>query len=179
MLPGPQAKGRERLTSRPPDGPAPPNPSTAQGVGSHIKLKAAGELQPSGKREVFFEANGVPRVVEVVDKRSAEGLAKKAVREKVGARAGRGRDTIWMRRRREQLRHWAHDLWRGSETPEPRLGLRVLTHRPAPTPPPPPPAFPPRPTPTCSAASARPWRARSPRCPSSPARPSSRASSWW
>jgi hypothetical protein len=73
--------------------PAAPTPAPApQGVGSHIKLKAAGELQPSGKREVFFEANGVPRVVEVADKRSAEGLAKKAVREKVGwpALGGRG-----------------------------------------------------------------------------------------
>ncbi|KAI8467848.1 MAG: pyruvate carboxylase [Monoraphidium minutum] len=54
----------------------------AKGVGTHIKLKAAGELQPSGKREVFFEANGVPRVVEVADTRSAEALVKKAVREK-------------------------------------------------------------------------------------------------
>ncbi|GBF90515.1 pyruvate carboxylase [Raphidocelis subcapitata] len=54
----------------------------AAGVSTHIKLKAAGELQPSGKREVFFEANGVPRVVELADTRSAEGLAKKAVREK-------------------------------------------------------------------------------------------------
>ena len=108
-------------------------------MSTHIKLKAAGELQPSGKREVFFEANGwgpaprgwkeglwagrrgagvhirrrapdarndlwhppktsqnltklpetspprsVPRVVELADTRSAEGLAKKAVREKVG-----------------------------------------------------------------------------------------------
>jgi biotin carboxyl carrier protein len=31
---------------------------------------------------VYFEANGVPRVVEVVDKRSMEVLGKKAVREK-------------------------------------------------------------------------------------------------
>jgi len=55
-----------------------------QGVSTHIKLKAAGELQLSGKREVFFEANGVPRVVEVTDTRSADTLIKKAVREKVG-----------------------------------------------------------------------------------------------
>lgn len=54
----------------------------AQGVSTHIKLKAAGELQDSGKREVYFEANGVPRVVEVVDKRSLEALGKKAIREK-------------------------------------------------------------------------------------------------
>jgi pyruvate carboxylase len=52
-------------------------------VSTHIKLKAAGELQDSGKREVYFEANGVPRVVEVMDKRSQETLGKKAIREKV------------------------------------------------------------------------------------------------
>lgn len=34
----------------------------------NIKYKAKGELQPDGTREVFFEANGVPRVVEVKDK---------------------------------------------------------------------------------------------------------------
>jgi len=33
----------------------------------NIKYKAKGELQPSGMREVFFEANGIPRVVEVRD----------------------------------------------------------------------------------------------------------------
>lgn len=54
-----------------------------QGVSTHIKLKAAGELQDSGKREVYFEANGVPRVVEVVDKKSTEVLGKAAIREKV------------------------------------------------------------------------------------------------
>ncbi|WIA32059.1 hypothetical protein OEZ86_002911 [Tetradesmus obliquus] len=54
----------------------------SKGVSTHIKLKAAGELQDSGKREVYFEANGVPRVVEVVDKRSLEALGKKAIREK-------------------------------------------------------------------------------------------------
>lgn len=53
-----------------------------QGVSTHIKLKAAGEVQDSGKREVYFEANGVPRVVEVIDKRSLEALGKKAIREK-------------------------------------------------------------------------------------------------
>lgn len=55
----------------------------SQGVSTHIKLKAAGELQDSGKREVYFEANGVPRVVEVVDKKSTEVLGKAAIREKV------------------------------------------------------------------------------------------------
>lgn len=54
-----------------------------KGVSTHIKLKAAGELQDSGKREVYFEANGVPRVVEVVDKKSLEVLGKAAIREKV------------------------------------------------------------------------------------------------
>lgn len=37
----------------------------------NIKYKAKGELQPSGIREVFFEANGIPRVVEVRDTRVA------------------------------------------------------------------------------------------------------------
>lgn len=54
----------------------------SKGVSTHIKLKAAGELQDSGKREVYFEANGVPRVVEVVDKKSTEVLGKAAIREK-------------------------------------------------------------------------------------------------
>jgi pyruvate carboxylase len=57
-------------------------------VSTHIKLKAAGELQASGRREVFFEANGVPRVVEVIDTRTAAGLAKKAIREKVSRGSG-------------------------------------------------------------------------------------------
>jgi hypothetical protein len=62
----------------------PPTPlhTTSQGVSTHIKLKAAGELQDSGKREVYFEANGVPRVVEVVDKKSMEVLGT-TIREKV------------------------------------------------------------------------------------------------
>jgi len=54
----------------------------AKGVGATIKYKAMGELQPNGKREVFFEANGVPRVVEVADTRVEQALGKKAVREK-------------------------------------------------------------------------------------------------
>lgn len=56
-----------------------------QGVSTHIKLKAAGELQDSGKREVYFEANGVPRVVEVTDKKSKEVLGT-TIREKVRVR---------------------------------------------------------------------------------------------
>jgi hypothetical protein len=41
-------------------------------VSTHNKLKAAGELQDSSKPEVYCEANGVPHVVEVVDKRSPQ-----------------------------------------------------------------------------------------------------------
>ncbi|GLC41025.1 hypothetical protein PLESTB_000951200 [Pleodorina starrii] len=54
----------------------------AKGVAANIKYKAVGELQPNGKREVFFEANGVPRVVEVTDKKAELLVGKKAVREK-------------------------------------------------------------------------------------------------
>ncbi|KAG2483618.1 hypothetical protein HYH03_017498 [Edaphochlamys debaryana] len=54
----------------------------AKGVGANIKYKAVGELQPNGKREVFFEANGVPRVVEVTDKKAEQVLGRKAVRER-------------------------------------------------------------------------------------------------
>lgn len=36
----------------------------------------------AGKREVFFEANGVPRVVEVIDKAAETVVGKKAVRER-------------------------------------------------------------------------------------------------
>jgi pyruvate carboxylase len=44
----------------------------------NIKYKAKGELQPSGMREVFFEANGIPRVVEVRDtNKSQQGQAPK------------------------------------------------------------------------------------------------------
>jgi len=35
-----------------------------------IRYKATSQLQPDGKREVFFEANGIPRTVEVVDTRT-------------------------------------------------------------------------------------------------------------
>lgn len=49
-----------------------------------IKYKAKGELQPNGVREVFFEANGVPRVVEVTDKRAGEVVqaGRRPVRDK-------------------------------------------------------------------------------------------------
>jgi len=56
------------------------------GQTADVKYKARGEVQPSGKREVFFEVNGVPRVVEVQDRNvGGEGTstAKKVGREKV------------------------------------------------------------------------------------------------
>ncbi|CAG9460796.1 unnamed protein product [Pedinophyceae sp. YPF-701] len=59
-----------------------------KGVDAHIKFKAVGEMQPDGKREVFFETNGIPRVVEVVDTNEPEvgagggGGARKGMREK-------------------------------------------------------------------------------------------------
>ena len=46
------------------------------GVRASIKLKAIGELLPNGNREVFFEMNGIPRVVEIEDKTEA-GSTKK------------------------------------------------------------------------------------------------------
>lgn len=55
----------------------------AKGVAATVKFKAMGELQSNGKREVFFEANGVPRVVEVADRAAEQATGKKAVREKV------------------------------------------------------------------------------------------------
>ena len=54
------------------------------GVKASIKLKAIGELLPDGKRDVFFEMNGIPRSVEIEDK-TEEGSDKKtraASREK-------------------------------------------------------------------------------------------------
>lgn len=45
-----------------------------------IKYKAQGELQPNGKREVFFETYGVPRVIEMEDRTSD--AAQRIVREK-------------------------------------------------------------------------------------------------
>ncbi|KAL4422522.1 hypothetical protein ABPG75_008719 [Micractinium tetrahymenae] len=47
-----------------------------------IKLKAIGELQPNGTREVFFEANGIPRVVEVKEESKATAQLKKPARDK-------------------------------------------------------------------------------------------------
>ena len=53
----------------------------------YVTLKAVGELLPNGKREVFFDLNGIPRVVEVVDRKSKEAeqklkSAQTAAREK-------------------------------------------------------------------------------------------------
>lgn len=56
----------------------------AQGVVLAIKLKAVGELQPNGVREVFFETNGIPRVVDVVDNNVAKALGR-AARDKADA----------------------------------------------------------------------------------------------
>jgi pyruvate carboxylase len=48
-----------------------------------IKFKAKGELQENGKREVFFETHGVPRVLEIPDTVTGGGAAsKRVVREK-------------------------------------------------------------------------------------------------
>lgn len=50
-----------------------------------IKLKAVGELLENGCREVFFELNGIPRVIEVVDRNeteAAKGTKKSAARDK-------------------------------------------------------------------------------------------------
>jgi len=58
---------------------------TDRGVSSTLKLKAVGELLPSGNREVFFEVNGIPRVVEIQDRKILETASKgvvAAVREK-------------------------------------------------------------------------------------------------
>ena len=41
-----------------------------------IKYKAVGELLSTGEREVFFEVNGIPRVVDVLDKTQEEATAK-------------------------------------------------------------------------------------------------------
>ena len=41
-------------------------------------LKAIGELLPNGNREVFFEMNGIPRVVEIEDK-TDDGATKKTL----------------------------------------------------------------------------------------------------
>ena len=52
----------------------------AKGSDISIKYKAKGELQPNGKREVFFETQGVPRVVAIEDKRAD--LGARIIREK-------------------------------------------------------------------------------------------------
>jgi pyruvate carboxylase len=47
-----------------------------RGVETHVRFKAVGELQQTGKRDVYFEVNGVPRVVEVEDTRAAAAAAE-------------------------------------------------------------------------------------------------------
>ena len=50
--------------------------TTDRGVSTNIKLKAVGELLPSGNREVFFEVNAIPRVVEIHDRKILESASK-------------------------------------------------------------------------------------------------------
>ena len=47
-----------------------------------VHIQAYGELQANGKREVFFEANGVPRIVEIFDVAASKTDATKAARVK-------------------------------------------------------------------------------------------------
>lgn len=50
-----------------------------------VTLKAVGELLPNGKREVFFDVDGLPRVTEVVDRveiKSVKSAQQQAVRDK-------------------------------------------------------------------------------------------------
>ena len=51
-----------------------------RGVSVLIKYKAVGELLSTGEREVFFEVNGIPRVVDVLDKTQEEAGGGKAVK---------------------------------------------------------------------------------------------------
>ena len=53
---------------------------TAPGKAVTIQYKAKGELQQNGKREVFFETFGVPRVLEIDDRKSD--ASSRVVREK-------------------------------------------------------------------------------------------------
>jgi len=52
-------------------------------------LKAVGELLPNGRREVFFDFNGIPRVIETEDRRSKDAAAKLVA----GSQAARERAT--------------------------------------------------------------------------------------
>ena len=54
--------------------------SLAKGVDMTFEYKAVGELQSDGMREVFFESNGVPRIVDVFDRKNM--TEKTAIREK-------------------------------------------------------------------------------------------------
>ncbi len=56
------------------------------GSPTHSHGLARTHVARAGKREVFFEANGVPRVVEVADTRVEQSLGKKAIREKAEVR---------------------------------------------------------------------------------------------
>ena len=54
-----------------------------QGASTLVTLKAVGELLPNGRREVFFDVDGLPRVTEVEDRRQAAAAAASS-----GAAAG-------------------------------------------------------------------------------------------
>ena len=54
----------------PPPRTAPAQVQLGKGVTVSIKYKAQSDLLPNGTKEVFFEINGVPRVIQVVDKSS-------------------------------------------------------------------------------------------------------------
>ena len=50
---------------------APAQVQLGKGVTVSIKFKAQSDLLPNGTKEVFFEINGVPRVIQVVDRTQA------------------------------------------------------------------------------------------------------------
>ena len=87
-----------------------------RGSSASIKLKAVGELLPNGKREVFFEVNGIPRVVDILDLKVLENEQKRRHVSAVRTRrpdgfrlrrrpdGGRSRRHFGQRRRRNQSR---------------------------------------------------------------------------
>ena len=79
--------------------------SSSAGVRASVKLKAIGELLPNGNREVFFEMNGIPRVVEIEDK-TEEGTR----RRRAGERASAATPRTWA----PSARPWLATWWRCS-----------------------------------------------------------------
>ena len=75
------------------------------GVRASVKLKAIGELLPNGNCEVFFEMNGIPRVVEIEDK-TEEG----APRRRAWRRASAATPRTWG----PSVRPWLATWWRCS-----------------------------------------------------------------